>query len=101
MKKTKLMKFQLFTYDLWADGEGGFSVNDVYHQGVIEIKARLETWNANTPYERQEYGITDMQLNRAVGGRGLTWEGEDKYTLYAKDKKENPACELRRIEDAA
>ena len=75
-------RYTLFTYDLWADGEGGLSVNDVYRQGEITLNVR-------------DYP-TDYQLNRAVGGRGLTWDGDPEYTLYATDKKGNPACELRR-----
>ena len=78
MKQT----YTLFTYDLWADPEGGYSVNDVYRHGEITVNAK-------------DYP-TDYQLNRAVGARGLTWDGDPEYTLYATDKKGNPACELRR-----
>jgi hypothetical protein len=97
LPKTKLRRFRLYTYDLWRDPEGGLSVNDVYQQGVIEVRAKLHTFNPGTPYEFTEYRITDLQLNRALGARGLTWEGEDQYTLYASDKRGNPACELRNI----
>lgn len=96
--KTKLMQFMLYTYDLWSDGEGGLSVNDVYRQGKIEITAKLVTFNEGTQHEFSRYMLTDRQLSRAVGGRGLSWEGEDDHTLYATDRKGNPACELRRIE---
>ena len=99
MKKTKRMQFMLYTYDLIGDGEGGLSVNDVYRQGKIEITARLHTWNEGTPHEWCDYILTDRQLNRAIGGRGLTWEGEHDYTLYANDHRGNPACELRRIKE--
>ena len=96
MRKTKRMKFMLITYDLISDGEG-MSVNDVYPHGILEVYARLTTYNEGTEYEHQDYAITDRQLNRMVGGRGLTWEGELEYTLYATDKRGNPACELRRV----
>jgi hypothetical protein len=78
--------FQLFTYDLWADGEGGYTVNDVFPQGKITLRVR----KGDEP--------STYQLNRAVGGRGLTWDGEADYTLYASDRRGNPACELRRVQ---
>lgn len=84
MKKVKMV-FKLFTYDLWADCEGGMSVNDVFPQGEITVNAL------------PDFGPTDLQLNRAIGARGLSWDGEADYTLYATDRKGNPACELRRV----
>lgn len=99
LPKTKRMQFVLFTYDLWSDGEGGKTVNDVYRQGKIEITAKLTTYNEGTPYEFSKYYITDRQLNRAVGAQGLEWDGHEDDTLYATDKKGNPACELRRIKE--
>lgn len=81
------MVFELFTYDLWADGDGGYSVNDVYRQGEITLKVK-----------DPDYGPTTRQLNRAIGARGLAWEGESEFTLYAADRKGNPACELRRVQ---
>lgn len=83
--KSIMMTFQLFTYDLWADGDGGYSVNDVFRQGILTVKVK----DGDYP--------TDRQLNRAIGARGLTWEGETDFTLYATDKRGNPACELRRV----
>lgn len=97
--KTKLMQFILYTYDLWPDSDGGMMVNDVYRQGKIEIRARLVTYNEGTPHEFSGYYLTDRQLNRAVGGRGLTWDGEQDYTLYASNKKGDPICELRRTKE--
>lgn len=94
-------KFKLYTYDLWSDGEGGMSVNDVYYQGVIEVNLKKVVANAGTPREFISEDTSDYALNRAVGGRGLTWEGEMDYILYATDKKGNPACELRRVHPEA
>lgn len=78
------MTFKLYTYDLLPDIEGGYSVNDVYPQGLITVNVK-------------DYP-SDYQLNRAVGGRGLKWDGDPEYTLYATDRKGDPACELRRVE---
>ena len=88
--KPEVWKFKLYTYDLWSDGEGGMTVNDLYEQGVIEVKAR-------TNPETGRYSVTDRQLNRAIGACGLSWDGDEEYTLYASDKRGNPACELRRV----
>lgn len=90
MAKTEKLTFTLYTYDLWSDGEGGMEVNDVYYQGNIEVTARIDPrtgWHT----------ITDRQLNRAIHARGLKWDGDEEYTLYAVTKKGTPACELRRI----
>lgn len=100
LPKTQLMVFALFTYDLVADSEGGMMVNDVYPQGKIEVRARLQTHNEGTEHECFSYWPTDRQLSRAVGGRGLTWEGDVESVIYANDRKGNPACELRRMEEA-
>jgi hypothetical protein len=48
---------------------------------------------------RAIYTISDRQLNRAIGARGLTWDGDDEYVLYAADRKGNPVCELRRVKE--
>lgn len=90
------MVFNLYTYDLWADGEGGLTVNDVYPQGTITINVRPKVYNDNSPYRFVSHDPSDRQLNQAVGARGLTWDGECSQTLYAMDKKGNPVCELRR-----
>jgi hypothetical protein len=90
MKKFEKRRYELYTYDLWADGEGGMTVNDIYRQGVVEINAHLNP-------ETGVYSFTDRQINRAIGARGLVWEGEDDHILYATDRKGNPACELRRV----
>ena len=91
------MRFNLYTYDLIADCEGGYSVNDVYPQGEIEINVKPTVYNPGTEYEFTSHTPSDRQLNQAIGARDLTWDGESDYTLYATDRKGNPACELRRI----
>lgn len=91
------MLFKLFTYDLWSDGEGGYTVNDVYPQGEITLRVRPKVFNRGTPHEFISHCPSDRQLNQAVGVRGCTWEGESDYTLYATNRRGNPECELRRI----
>jgi hypothetical protein len=89
--------FKLYTYDLWSDGEGGLTVNDVYPQREFELNLKRKVANPGTPQEFTYFDITDRQINRAIGARGLTWDGEIEYTLHATDRKGNPACELRRV----
>lgn len=91
------MRYKLYTYDLWADGEGCMQVNDIYPQGTIQVKAKLLTFNLGEDSEFCLWDITDRQLNRAIGARGLKWEGDLQGILYATDRKGNPACELHFI----
>lgn len=81
---TTIHRYKLYTYDLWQDADGGWSVNDVYPQpGVYTIPD----------------DATDYQINRKVSGRGITWDGEPGYTLYAENKRNGkPVCELRCID---
>ena len=86
------MKFQLLTYVLWGNPKDGYEVNDVYPHGEIEVNVR------KIPYRKDfSFYPSDRQLNQAIGARGLTWDGDPEYTLYANDKNGNPACELRRL----
>jgi len=61
---TQKQTYRLWTYDLWSDGEGGTMVNDRFDQGLITIRVK-----------GTRHGPTDRQLNQAIGGRGLTWDG--------------------------
>ena len=88
--KTETWHFEVYTYDLLADGDGGKTVNDVYYRGVVDVKARIHPETGNLT-------VTDHQLNRAIGARGLTWDGDEAYTLYASNRHGDPVCELRRV----
>ena len=85
--KRYTQRYRLITYDLWPDGDGGMSVNDCYDKGIIEFRVT-----------DPESGPTDLQISRAVGARGCSYDGEAEYTIYATDRKGNPAFELRREE---
>lgn len=97
LPKTQLQVFDLWEYDLWPDGEGGKMVNDYFFCARITIRAKRKTYNAGTEQEFTDYEITDRQLNRAIGLRGATWDGESEDTLYATDRQGDPLCELRRV----
>ena len=99
MPKTQKQTYRLWTYDLWPDGEGGLMVNNRYDRGLVTIRVKATVYNAGTEHEFTSYSPTDRQLNRAIGARGLTWDGESDYTLYATDKRGDPACELERQQE--
>lgn len=78
-------RYKLYTYDVWGNARDGFQVNDVYPQsGIYTIRD----------------DATDYQINRKVSGRGITWDGEPGYTLYAENKRNGkPVGELRCIDE--
>jgi len=88
--KVKRVKFILYAYDLWGNPQDGYIVNDIFRQREVEILAR---WNPAI----NDFEITDLQLNRAIGARGLKWDGGLDDILYATDRFGNPVCELRRV----
>lgn len=89
--------YQLWTYDLWADGNGGYSVNDRHINGRIEINVKGKVYNKGTGQEFIAFDPTNRQLNCALNVHGLDWEGESDNTLYATDRHGDPACELERL----
>ena len=96
--KTKFRTYRLYTYDVWGNARDGFQVNDRYWQGEIGVTCKRQVYNAGTDQEFATYEPTDLQLNRAIGGRGLSWDGESDHTLYAENKRNGcPACELEAI----
>jgi hypothetical protein len=43
---------------------------------------------------------TDYAINRRVGVRGVTWDGDPDYTLYGEVKRNGrPALELQAIRE--
>ena len=74
------MMYELIRYDMWGD-----EVNDAYRTGIMV--------NIDDPDTDSDY-----KINRRLGVRGVTWDG-DLQTLYGTWKATGvPACELRRIE---
>lgn len=84
-----LQKWQVVTYDLWSDGEGGLTVNDKRRSGVIHLLPDDD----------------DRQMMRAicdlVGGDPDKLHVDNNTdntggTIYILDNDGNPACELVR-----
>ena len=80
------MRYRLYTYDLWGNARDGYDVNDVYRTGVV----------IELPDDASDYLI-----NRRLGERGITWDGEPGYVLYGNSSRDpsKPVAELRAITD--
>lgn len=92
--KAKIRKFQLWTYDVWGNSREGFDVNDRYKQGIVSIACRRAVFNAGTAQEFETFEPTDRQLSRAVGGRGLIWDGQEGAFYAENARSGRPVCEL-------
>lgn len=75
----KIRKYRLWTYDVWGNARDGFEVNDRSSHGYVEIKCKLEIFNAGTEHEFATWEPTDRQLSRASGFSGVEWEGQEGY----------------------
>lgn len=77
-------KYQIISYDVWGNARAGFEVNAAYTTGryvVIDLE-----------------NDSDRAINRRLGMRGITWDGDD-VVLYGTVKRNGmPAMELRRDE---
>lgn len=73
--------YQIVSYDVWGNARDGFEVNAAYSTGrTIELSG----------------DESDRTINRRLGIRGVTWDGEPEYTLYGEIKRNGkPALELR------
>lgn len=76
------MKYEIISYDVWGNARDGFEVNNAFHTGeFVEL-------------DGQE---SDYTINRRLGVRGVTWDGDPDYTLYGTLKRNGmPAMELRK-----
>ena len=97
--KTQIQSYQLWTYDLWADEDGGYYVNDRFKNGRVEIKVKEKIYNKGTDHQFSVFEPTNRQLNCALNVHGFDWEGEADSVLYATDKHGDPVCELERLKD--
>ena len=95
-RKYRTRVYTLWTYDVWGNAREGYEVNDRSSCGEISIRCKREICNPGTPQEFLTYYPTDLQLSRAINARGLAWDGESDYTLYAERKSDGrPEGELQ------
>lgn len=74
-------EYEIISYDVWGNARDGFEVNAAYRTGrTVEI----------------DLEASDYAINRALGVRGVAWEGDPEYTLYGAIKRNRrPALELQ------
>ena len=96
---TKMLTYEIYRYDVWGNARDGWEVNDVWRtHAKIHVICKRKRYNVGTPQEFSTYAPTDRQLNRALGARGLLWDGETEHTLFAARKRDGkPVGELRFI----
>ena len=75
--------YQVITYDVWGNAREGFEVNAAY--------------TTNNYIEVSE-STSDRAINRRLGVRDISWDGEPGFTLYGTVKRNGmPALELRAV----
>ena len=85
-----MQKWRWVSYDLWSDGEGGFTVND--------------SWKTDTFYEIPE-GASDEEILKIVGCDDGEYEVDDSADFgdnvveFRDTKTGSPAGRIEREED--
>lgn len=91
----KLRRYSLWSYDVWGNAKDGFEVNDRSRCGTVVIRCRKKVHNEGTPQAFVAYDPTDRQLSRAVGVKGVEWDGVTDEGFYASARSNGkPICEL-------
>ena len=77
------MKYEIISYDVWGNSREGFVVNAAFNTGIeVEID---DPWTAS-----------DYSINRKIGVRGVTYDGDPEHGLYAENKRNGrPEFELQ------
>lgn len=79
------MKYEYIDYDVWGNAKNGYNVNQSFLTGYF--------------YEIPK-NASNYQINRIIGVRGVVYDGDPEYTLYAESKKNRkPLFELRAIKE--
>lgn len=74
--------YQVISYEVWGNARDGFEVNAAY--------------TTNNYIEVSE-STSDRAINRRLGVRGISWDGDER-TLYGTVKRNGmPALELRAV----
>lgn len=91
-RRSPNQKWRVYRYDLWADGEGGQTVNDVHRTDVV-----LDLTEDESESEVMTKLCAEMGGDPEKLGYDHNSEGGDD-TIYVLDENGNPVCELRREE---
>lgn len=93
-------KYRLYTYDVWGNEEDGYTVNDVYSTGNVEVFFCPEViHNPDTEHEFYSYSVTDEAIADAIGCdiSRIETDGDDEC-VYVTGENGYPLCEYR-LED--
>ena len=76
-------EYEIVSYDVWGNAMDGFHVNQSFYTGEI----------VSIDPESSDYAI-----NRKIGIRGVSWDGDPEFSLYGTIKRNGkPALELRAV----
>lgn len=83
MAKTELTTWELRTYDVWGNKEDGYDVNDSFRAGTIDLRLKIQTYNAGLPGEFQGAYPSDYQILKHVFScdGAIETDGDD-LTIY-------------------
>src|ERR1700685_2192710 len=60
--------WEIASYDVWGNARDGYEVNNVFRQSEpVEIRCKVETFNAGTPQEFMGAYPSDSQIRMALG----------------------------------
>lgn len=94
-------KYKVFTYDLWADGDGGWSVNDVWSQGTYELDPDAPTF-LDEVCDAAGLRRGMVEVDQGVGGCETTyfvWTEAANGVSEDETYEGYPACEIRLVEE--
>lgn len=83
-KETRLVKYRLWSYDVWGNPRDGFEVNDRYPCAEIELPAqRMSSGHWHVPNVAVVKALkADGWIKKNIRYQSIEIGGEDEYTLY-------------------
>jgi hypothetical protein len=90
----EINNWEFISYDLWADGEGGYSVNDMFPTGIV---LHIDDWES-------DIGVIKALRDAGLFGSAIVNEDSidvdgDEDVIYI-NYENSPACELQRTRKA-
>ena len=76
-------EYKVISYDVWGNARDGFEVNQAFNTGeTVHLPENA----------------SDRLINRRLGIRGVSWDGDEDYTLFGTLKRNGmPALQLERV----
>lgn len=93
--KTVVTTWDLATYDVWGNANDGYDVNDVYRQGEITLRLKLNTYNAGKPGEFIGAHPTEYQIKQVFGvACQIDVDGDDTNVYVNRRRDSYPLGQL-------